>query len=86
MTKSATLTLRISQDLKGKLGELAEKTQRTPSALANRVLTAFVDHELEIMAGIERSLDDVKNGRTVSHEAAMRRIRATIAKHTLPER
>jgi predicted transcriptional regulator len=82
MAKSATLTLRVSEELKGRLGELAEKTQRTPSALANRALTAFVDHELEIMAGIERSLEDVRQGRTVSHEDAMKRVRATVAKHT----
>lgn len=81
MTKAATLTLRVSEELKDKLSKLAEQTQRTPSALANKALTAFVDHQLWMLAEIDKSLEDFEEGRTVTHEEAMARLRATIARH-----
>ena len=38
MAKTATLTLRVSEELKDKLGRFAEQTNRTPSAVAERTL------------------------------------------------
>ena len=84
MTKAATLTLRVSEDLKDKLSILAQQTQRTPSALANKALTAYVDHQLWMLAEIDKSLEDFEEGRTVPHEEAVARIRATIARHEKP--
>ena len=81
MAKTATLTLRVSEELKDKLGRFAEQTNRTPSAGSERTLEAFLDRELEMMAAVEEGLEDFRLGRTVPHEAAMRRIRATLDKH-----
>lgn len=81
MAKTATLTLRVSEDLKDKLSRFAEETHRTPSAVAERGLEIFLDRELEMMAAIDEGLEDFRLGRTVSHEDAMARIRATIDKH-----
>ena len=81
MAKTATLTLRVSEELKDKLGRFAEQTNRTPSAVAERTLEAFLDRELEMMAAVEEGLEDFHLGRTVPHEAAIGRIRATLDKH-----
>ena len=81
MAKTATLNLRVSESLKSRLNLFAEKTQRTPAAVAERAVEAFLDRELEMIEAVERSREDFLNGRTVSHDEAMARIRATIEKH-----
>ena len=58
-TQHVTLTVRLSAELTGRLGEL-------------------VARELEIIAGIERGLDDMKAGRVVAHEDVAADIDATI--------
>ena len=81
MAKTATLTLRVTQETKDKLTRLAEETDRTPSALAQRALDAYVDHQLWMMEEIEAAREDFRTGNTVSHEDAMARIAQTLAKH-----
>lgn len=81
MTKSASLNLRVSEGLKAKLNLFAEKTQRTPSSVAERAMEAFLDRELEMIEAVEAAKEDFRLGRTVSHEDAMARIRATIEKN-----
>jgi predicted transcriptional regulator len=81
MAKTATLTLRVSEELKNKLGRFAEQTNRTPSSVAERTLETFLDRELEMMAAVDQGLEDFRLGRTVPHDEAMRRIRATLDKH-----
>ena len=81
MSKTATLNLRVSESLKSKLGRFAEQTHRTPSAVAERAMEAFLDRELEMLEAIDQSMEDFRHGRTVSHEDAMERIRATIERH-----
>jgi predicted transcriptional regulator len=78
--ETTTLTVRLSAELKEKLDTLAEHTQRTKSFLAAEAIADYVTCELAIIAGIERGLEDLRAGRLVPHEDAMRRIRATIDK------
>jgi predicted transcriptional regulator len=77
---STTLTVRLSPELKARLGKLAERTQRSKSFLAGEAIGNYVERELEIVAGIERGLDDMKAGRVVPHEEVMADIDATIKK------
>lgn len=77
---SATMSLRLSGTTKAKLGELAQHTRRTRSFLANEAITAYVERELAIVAGIQRGLADMQAGRVTPHKEAMRQIRATIAR------
>ena len=81
MTKTAALTLRVSPDLKDKLARFAAETDRTPSAVAQRALSGYLDYHLEMLEEIEKSREDFRQGRTVTHEAAMARIDAILAKH-----
>jgi predicted transcriptional regulator len=78
--ESTTLTVRIPPELKERLGELAERTRRTRSFLAGEAIAGYVEHELEIIAGIERGVEDMKAGRVVPHDEAMARLRQTIRK------
>ena len=77
-TASATLTLRLPPELKARLGELAERPQRTKSFLAGEAIAGYVERELEIIAGIERGLADMKAGRVVAHEDVMAELNARI--------
>ena len=77
-TASATLTLRLPPELKARLGELAERTQRTKSFLAGEAIAGYVERELEIIAGIERGLADMKAGRVIAHEDVMAELNARI--------
>jgi predicted transcriptional regulator len=65
------MTIRLSAQVKEKLGRLAQGTRRSRSYLAAEAVTAFVERELEIIEGIQRGLADVEAGRTVPHERVM---------------
>ncbi len=81
MAKTAALTLRVTPELKDKLARLAAETDRTPSAVAQRALDTYLDHQLWMLEEIEKSREDFRQGRTVPHEEAMARIDAIMAKH-----
>ncbi|CAN5332176.1 CopG family ribbon-helix-helix protein [soil metagenome] len=81
MASSTTMTVRMSEAVKAKLGTLAEKTQRTQSFLAERAIAGYVDRELEIVDAVERGRDDFRTGNIVSNEEALRQLRETVAKY-----
>lgn len=80
MANSTTLSVRLAPKIKQRLGRLAQQTKRTKSFLAGEAIASYVERELEIVQGIKHGLADAKAGRVVSHDVAMRRIRATIAR------
>ena len=77
-TASTTMTIRLSPDLKEKLGQLAASSRRSRSFLATEALSAWVERELEITRSIERGLADAKAGRVVSHDEAVAEINAVL--------
>ncbi|CAN5123769.1 hypothetical protein BH09PSE1_BH09PSE1_24080 [soil metagenome] len=81
MAKTAALTLRVSQDVKDKLARLAAETDRTPSAVAQRALNAYLDYHLQMIEEVEKSREDFRQGRAVSHEEVMRRADEILARH-----
>ena len=70
MAASTTMTIRVSPDLKEKLGRPALTTRRTRSWIAAEAVEAYVDNELEIIEGIQRGLADMKAGRVIPHDEA----------------
>lgn len=76
---SETITVRVDSETKSRLEELAHHTRRTKSFLAGEAIADYVERELAIINGIQRGLDDVAAGRTIGHDAAMKRMRKTIA-------
>jgi predicted transcriptional regulator len=80
MSASTTLTVRVSPEVKKRLGRLAGHTKRTSSYLAGEAIADFVDRELAIVDGIKRGLEDMAADRVTPHKSAMRRLRATVEK------
>jgi predicted transcriptional regulator len=77
-TQSETVTVRLDSATKARLEELAQHTRRTKSFLAGEAIADYVERELKIVEAIQRGLEDVKAGRTVPHDVAIARLRATI--------
>lgn len=75
---SSALTVRLSPEIKKRLGWLAEQTKRTSSYLAGEAIADFVDRELAIVWGIKGGLEDMNAGRVTPHRTAMRRLRASV--------
>jgi predicted transcriptional regulator len=49
MGASTTMTIRVTSDLKEKLGRFAQVTRRTKSYLAGEAVEAYVTRELQII-------------------------------------
>lgn len=77
---STTVTVRLPEQIETLLSELANHTQRSKSFLAREAITAYVERELEIVAGIKRGLADQASGNVVSHDEAMQSLRQAAAK------
>ena len=78
MSVSTTMTIRISSEVKEKLGRLAQDTRRSRSFLASEAVEAYVSRELAIIDGIQRGLADVAAGCVVSHDVAMEELRMVV--------
>ena len=78
MSPSATMTIRVSAETKQKLERLAADTRRSKSFLAAEAVSAYVEHELAIIEGVQRGLADVQAGRVVSHDEAVAEIQVVI--------
>ena len=79
MSDTQTLTIRLPVETKKQLGKLAAQVNRTNSYLAGEAIAAYVARELDIVAGIEQGLSDMKEARVVSHADAIARLRKTVA-------
>lgn len=71
MPASTTITIRLATEVKARLEQLALDTRRSRSFLAAEAVHDYLDREQAIIAGVKRGLDDVADGRLVSHDAAM---------------
>ena len=80
MTGNTTLTIRLSPQVKNRLGRLADHTKRTKSQLAGEAIADFVERELALVEGVKRGIEDMRAGRVVPHQTAMRRLRGTVAR------
>ena len=53
MTKTETMTIRVSSQVKSQLELMAQTTQRSKSFLASQAIARFVAAEAEIIEGIK---------------------------------
>ncbi len=79
MAATGTMTVRVPDDVRRKLERLASETDKSADSVAEEAIAFFVERELEIVAGLKRSLQDAAAGRIVAHEDAMAEIDAVIA-------
>lgn len=80
MADTTTITVRIPVEAKEKLDRLAEVTRRSRSYLAAEALEIYARHELDIVEGIVRGIEDVEAGRVVPHDEAMVALRKRVGK------
>ena len=78
MPGSTTMTIRISPEVKDKLGKLAEATKRSNSFLAGEAVAAYVAREWEIVNGILEGIEDMENGDLIPHDQAMDELDAIV--------
>ena len=71
MASSLTMTIRITPDIKARLGQLALDTRRSKAFLAAEAVAHYLDREQAIVDGIKRGLHDAKAGNLVPHDDAM---------------
>jgi predicted transcriptional regulator len=79
MNASTTMTIRVTPDLKDKLGRLALSTRRSRSYLAVEAVEAYVDRELQIIEGIQQGLIDMRARRVTPHDDVMAEAHQIIA-------
>lgn len=72
------MRVELSPDVERKRAILAEETGRSLDDLAGEAIDRYVDCELKAIEGIRRGLDDMRSGRVVSNDDAMREIREVI--------
>lgn len=82
MSDSTTLTIRVTSDVKARLGRLAIDTRRSRSFLAAEAVSDYLDREQSIIDGVKRGLADVETGRLVPHDVAMIELKAAIESAT----
>jgi predicted transcriptional regulator len=73
-----TVTVRMTKSLRDRLEVLSAATRRSKSFLSMEAIQNYIETEEQIILGIERGQADVKAGRLVPHEIAMKRIRTAI--------
>lgn len=78
MTATTTMTIRVPVETKERLDRLSQNTRRSRSFLAAEAVVRYVESEAEIVDGILRGIEDMKAGRTVSHEDAMAELQAIV--------
>lgn len=78
-TKSATITARISPTLNKKLDGYAKMTGNTKSRAIERLLREHIDYETWFVKEVRKGIASADRGEMISHEDAVREIRAHIA-------
>ncbi len=78
MPASSTMTIRVTREIKEKLGRLAHETRRSKSYLAAEAVSAYVARELEITRAFSKASPMQKPARVIPHSEAMAEIYAAI--------
>ena len=78
MSKTDTLSIRLSPETRAELDFIAKSTKRSKSFLGGEAIARFIRTESEIVRNIHQALAEAAAGETVEHEHAMRAARAAI--------
>ena len=72
MPAKPILHVRLAPETLRKLDALAAATRRTRSFIANEALEAWINREIEIIEDLRVGLEEVRAGKGIPHERAMR--------------
>lgn len=78
MTAKPILNIRLAPETLQRLDAIAAATRRTRSFIANEALEAWINREIELIEDLQIGLEEVKAGRAIPHERAMRQIDAAV--------
>ena len=78
MAAKPILNIRLAPETLQRLDAIAAATRRTRSFIANEALEAWINREIELIEDLQIGLDEVKAGKGIPHEQAMRRIDAAV--------
>ena len=73
---STTLSIRLDEDLRGRLEKLAQRTKRSKSFLAAEAIAAYVEAEDWQLEEVATGLRELDAGRMVEHERVSRWLRS----------
>lgn len=80
MSKNAVITARLTPEAAAKLDALATRMERTRAWIISRAVERYVQEESEFLDFIQVGIDDLDNGRWISHEDLIREIDEKYAK------
>ena len=78
MAAKPILNIRIAPETLQRLDAIAAATRRTRSFIANEALEAWINREIELIEDLQVGLEEVKAGKGIPHEEAMRQIDAAV--------
>lgn len=71
------ITIHLDPETDAALDEIATATKRDRADVAADLLAGIAGREADIFAKIKLGLEDVREGRTISHDEAVARLRRT---------
>jgi predicted transcriptional regulator len=74
MPAKPILNVRLAPETLRKLDAVAAATRRTRSFIANEALEAWIDREIEIIEDLRAGFEEIRSGKGIPHERAMRDI------------
>lgn len=74
MPAKPILNVRLAPETLRKLDAVAAATRRTRSFIANEALEEWIGRELELIEDLQIALEEVRAGKGISHDKAMRQI------------
>jgi predicted transcriptional regulator len=86
MTKSVTITARITPALNKKITAYAKAAKRSKAWVIEDILDRYVDGEMEIVEAINVGIKQLDEGKGIPHEEAMRQVHDYIAKRKREKR
>lgn len=78
MAAKPVLNIRLAPETLQRLDVIAAATRRSRSFIANEALEAWINREIELIEDLQIGLEEVKAGRGILHERAMRQIDAAV--------
>lgn len=78
MAAKPILNIRLAPETLRRLDVIAAATRRTRSFIANEALEAWVNREIELIEDLQIGLEEIKAGKGIPHERAMRQIDAAV--------
>jgi predicted transcriptional regulator len=78
MAAKPILNIRLAPETLQRLDAIAAATRRSRSFIANEALEAWINREIELIEDLQIGLEEVKAGKGIPHDQAMRRIDAAV--------